>query len=246
MKTILPRIFAVWTVITFTVTLLIEALLLFLTGFLKEPRRTEVFRRISIVWIRVFLFISGCWLKVKGQEYFRKKQVYIVTCNHNSFLDVPVLTPFVPGPNKTIAKAEMARIPIFGLVYKRGSILVDRKDKLSRQHSYIEMKQVLDQGMHMCIYPEGTRNKTSLPLNEFHNGAFKLSVEHGTPIIPALIFNTRKILPTDRPFYFKPGKIELHFLPEIKAAPGESFESLKERVHQVMGDYYVANGGAKS
>lgn len=241
MKNILPRILALWTLLVFSITLLIEALLLFLTGFLKEPCKTEVFRRISIVWIRVFLFLSGCWLKVRGQEHFRDKQVYIVTCNHNSFLDVPVLTPFVPGPNKTIAKAEMAKIPIFGLVYKRGSILVNRKDKASRQHSYIEMKHVLDQGMHMCIYPEGTRNKTSRPLKEFHDGAFRLAVDNNIPIIPALIFNTRKILPTGKTFYFNPGRIELHFLPEVSIVPEEPFESLKKRVYQLMEEYYTTN-----
>jgi 1-acyl-sn-glycerol-3-phosphate acyltransferase len=42
-------------------------------------------------------------------------------------MDVPLSTPHIPGPNKTIAKKELAQIPIFGIIYKRGSILVDRK-----------------------------------------------------------------------------------------------------------------------
>ena len=69
---------------------------------------------------------------------------------------MPVSSPGIPGGNKTIAKAEMAKIPLFGLIYKTGSILVDRKNEKSRRDSFTKMKEVLDMGLHMCIYPEGT------------------------------------------------------------------------------------------
>lgn len=241
MKNILYRITAFWALITFTVTITIVALLLFLTSWLREPRKTEVFRRISMVWIRFYYLITGCGFVIKGREHFKKGKVYIVTCNHNSFIDVPTLTPFVPGPNKTIAKAEMARIPIFGLVYKRGSILVNRKDKDSRKASYLQMVQVLKKGMHMCIYPEGTRNKTAAPLKEFYDGAFRLAVDTQHDIIPALIFNTKKVLPTDKTFYFRPSRIELHFLEPVPVAGFTSATELKEHVHNVMTGYYEAN-----
>ena len=110
--------------------------------------------------MRIFFFVTGCSLKVKGKENFQHGENYIVICNHNSLMDVPLSTPFIPGANKTIAKVEMAKIPIFGLIYKRGSVLVDRNDKNSRKNSFKKMKEVLNMGMHMCIYPEGTRNKT--------------------------------------------------------------------------------------
>ena len=241
MKNIFYRIAALWTVLVFSLSLLVEAFLLFITGWLKEPKKTEVFRRISIVWIRVFLFLVGCRLKVVGKENFEKGKVYVVTSNHNSFLDVPVLTPFVPGPNKTIAKIEMSRIPIFGLVYKRGSILVDRKDKESRKKSFLQMIQVIQKGMHMCIYPEGTRNKTSQPLKEFHDGAFRLAMDTQKDSITTLIFNTKKILPADRGFWFKPGKIELHFLEPVRVQNYDSHEELKLSVHKIMSEYYSEN-----
>jgi len=241
MKNILSKVFAVWALIVFGTTILIVALLVWLTGFLKEPTKTEFFRKISVVWIRLFLFLTGCNLKVRGTKYFIPGNRYIVCCNHNSFMDIPVVTPFIPGANKTIAKAEMAKIPIFGMVYKRGSILVDRNDKKSRQNSFRKMKQVLMQGMHMCIYPEGTRNKTELPLKSFHDGAFRLAVETDTAIIPALIFNSKKALPPTKGFYFWPAKMELHFLPEIRVTKEENYEILKDKVYQVMTDYYLLN-----
>ena len=242
MKNFIFGITAAWALIIFVITMLLVDLPIWFIGIYPEPKRTEYFRQISKVWMQVFFFLSGCRLKVFGKENFKPGEVYIVTCNHNSLLDIPVSTPFIPGTNKTIAKAEMAKIPLFGLIYKRGSVLVDRSDKKSRQDSFKKMKQVLETGMHMCIYPEGTRNKTNLPLKEFHDGAFKLARETGVAIIPAIILNTKKILPAGKTFYFRPGKIEIHFLPAVAPEEDGDFLLLKEKVHQIMNDYVVANG----
>ena len=215
------------------------AILMWLIGTIKEPRRTYIFRIISNIWMRIFFFLSGCSLKVRGIKNFKKGETYIVICNHNSFMDVPLTTPFIPGDNKTIAKIEMAKIPIFGLIYKRGSILVDRNDKNSRKNSFKKMKEVLEMGMHMCIYPEGTRNKTDVPIKEFHDGAFKLAVETGNAILPALIFNTKKVLPPGKTFFFRPSKMELHFLPPFSLNKPDDFELIKQKLHGIMTGYYV-------
>ena len=212
---------------------------MWIIGIIDEPRRTAIFRMITVVWMKIFFFLTGCSLKIVGLRNFKKGENYIVTCNHNSLMDVPLTTPFIPGPNKTIAKAEMAKTPLFGLVYKRGSILVDRNDKNSRQNSFKKMKEVLNMGMHMCIYPEGTRNKTSLPLKKFYDGAFKLAVDTQTAILPALIFNTKNALPADKIFFFWPSKMELHFLPAVPVIKTEDFEILKEKVFSIMTDYYL-------
>ena len=66
-------------------------------------------------------------------------------------MDVPLSSPGIPGANKTIAKAGMAKIPLFGLIYKSGSVLVDRKNEQSRKASYSKMKEVLALGLHMCF-----------------------------------------------------------------------------------------------
>lgn len=240
----MAKIFASWALLVFIITLLPVALIIWMIGLIAEPRRTQIFRKISKAWMLLFFFLTGCSLKIKGKKNFKPGEKYIVVCNHNSLMDVPVTTPFIPGANKTIAKAEMAKIPLFGLIYKRGSILVDRKDRDSRRGSFSKMKAVLNMGIHMCIYPEGTRNRTDLPLKEFHDGAFRLSIETGVPILPALIFNTKKILPPGKAFYFWPSQMEIHFLPPVHVTQKENYESLKIKVHDIMSLYYIefANG----
>ncbi len=244
-RKILAALFAVWALIFFVLTLLPVALLMWFIGVIKEPNRTQIFRIISNIWMRFFFMITGCGIKIRGRKNFEKGKNYIITCNHNSFMDVPVTTPFIPGANKTIAKAEMAKIPVFGLIYKRGSVLVDRNDKNSRKDSFRKMKHVLALGMHMCIYPEGTRNKTDQPLKEFHDGAFKLAIDTNTDILPAILFGTRRILPPGKAFYFWPGQMEIHFLSPVNITTGESYENLKERVFKIMYKYIADRAPAK-
>jgi len=239
-KNLLGRIFALWAVLMFVSTLLIIFLPMWITGIWKEPRRSYIMQRMFRGWMIVFFFLTGLRLRVRGKEHFQQGTNYIVVFNHNSLMDVPVSVPFMPGANKTIAKIEMARIPLFGIVYRRGSILVDRKREESRKMSYIKMKEVLEWGLHMCIYPEGTRNKTAQPLQRFHDGAFRLSFDSGKPILPAVIFNTAKVLPR-KIFFFWPSKIELHYLQPLSPGDFPSFEILREHVFHVMKEHYVSN-----
>src|SRR4051812_36284963 len=116
-KNVFGAIWALWGLLTFAVTLLVIILPVCITFLIKEPAGTEAFRRISVAWMRVYLFLIACPLTVKGKEHFKKGETYIVVSNHTSLMDVPVCTPFVPGANKTIAKKSFARIPIFGWVY---------------------------------------------------------------------------------------------------------------------------------
>ena len=237
-KNILGRIFALWAIIVFVSTMLIAFLPMWMIGLWKEPKRSYFMHRIFHTWMVVFFFFAGIRLKIKGRENFRKGENYIVVFNHNSLMDVPVSVPFMPGANKTIAKIEMAKIPLFGMFYKRGSVLIERKNEESRKMSYIKMKEVLDMGLHMCIYPEGTRNKSAQPLQRFHNGAFQLAFDSGRSILPALIFNTAKVLPR-KFFFFWPSKIELHYLQSVSPNSFSSTEELRTHIFNLMKEYYV-------
>jgi 1-acyl-sn-glycerol-3-phosphate acyltransferase len=178
---------------------------------------------------------------LKGKQNFEHGKNYIVVCNHNSLMDVPVTCPFVPGGNKTIAKLEMAKTPVFGMLYKMGSVLVDRKSDKSRRESYAKMKQVLAMGLHMTIYPEGTRNKTSEPLKPFQDGAFRLAIDTQKEIIPTLVFNTRIVLPADKTFFLWPHPLQMHFLAPVPVNPELTTAELKATVFRLMRDYYVAH-----
>lgn len=239
-KNIFGRIFALWATIVFLVTMLIAFPIIWATKFYPEPKASIRFQQAARIWMRVFFFLTFLRIRIKGREYFERGESYIVVSNHSSFMDIPLTTPFIPGPNRTIAKKEMASIPIFGMIYQRGSVLVDRKSDESRKQSFSLMKAVLDRGLHMCIYPEGTRNKTNEPLQYFHNGAFKLAVDTGRPIIPTVILNTAKVLPPGKAFYWWPSTISMHFLEPINVG-SNSLEDIKDETFDRMKEFILQN-----
>lgn len=226
-----------WAILVFVVTLFIFLLPIGLTVLWPEPKRSRLAYFFWSGWMGSFLPLSGIFRKVVGRNHFKKGKNYVVICNHNSLLDPPISSPTIPGPNKTIAKIEMARIPIFGIIYRRGAVLVDRKSEESRRSSYLKMKEVLEQGLHMCIYPEGTRNKTREPLQRFQDGAFRLAIDTKKEIIPAVIFNTARALPR-KTFYYWPTVVEMHFL-EPLSVEGKTVQQLKQEAYTIMRDYYV-------
>ncbi|MBS1600488.1 MAG: 1-acyl-sn-glycerol-3-phosphate acyltransferase [Bacteroidetes bacterium] len=238
--TIFGHIWALWAAIVFISTMLVFMIPFFLFCYFQpDPIKTRRFILYSRTWMAIFLTLVGCPLTVKGRKNFKKGKTYIVLCNHNALIDVPVSSPGIPGGNKTIAKIEMAKIPVFGLLYKTGSVLVDRKNESSRRESFSKMKEVLEMGLHMCIYPEGTRNLTDQPLKSFHDGAFRLALLTKKEIIPSLIFNSRKTMPPGKTFFLLPYRLSMHFLEPVIPLEEDTVETLKQRVFEIMREYYL-------
>ena len=103
------------------------------------------------------------------------------------------------------------------------------------------MVDALKKGYHLCLFPEGTRNKTDKPLGTFFDGAFKVAIKAQKPIIPVLIFGTKHILHPTKKYWAWPHKIEFHFLPEVSVEGMKSSDSdgLQSKVYALMHDYYV-------
>ncbi len=240
LKEIFARIWAFWGLALFMVTMFIAYIFYIPCHFLKEPHKANWHRHVSRVWMFTFLNLIGCPLKIKGAQQFKSLPNCIIVSNHNSLMDVPVTTPFMPRANKTIAKKSFSRIPIFGWIYSFGSVLVDRNNDASRRKSFEDMKWVLNNHLDMVIYPEGTRNRTDEPLKKFYDGAFRLAIDTKKPIIPTLVFNTKKVLPVHKIFYMLPYKLEMHFLPAVESVNCTSKE-LKEKVFNQMWEYYKMN-----
>ena len=240
-KNIFAGIWALWGLVTFILTFLVIFLPSMASHLMKEmPHGQYYFIKVSKLWMNCWLFLIGCPVKVTGKENFEKGKAYVIVFNHNALLDVPLSAPYVPGPNKTIAKASFAKIPLFGWFYSKGSVLVDRKDERSRSKSFDLMKKVLASGMHMCIYPEGTRNRSTEPIKQFYDGAFRLAVAAKKDIIPCVITGTKKAMPIDKKFYLMPTPLKMHFMHPVSTTDIDVKE-LKEKVYLQMKEYYVSN-----
>lgn len=109
-----------------------------------------------------------------------------------------------------IGKAELAKIPIFSIIYKRICILVDRKDPKSRADVYRKAAEKMNHGQNIVIFPEGgVPDDISVLLDTFKDGAFILSAKHQFPIAVYTFIGLKEMFPFDSSKGF-PGKVKVY------------------------------------
>ena len=187
------------------------------------------------IWVWMFSIPSFIFFKSHDKQLIDRKKSYIFTISHTSFLDAPAIPISIPIQLRGLGKKELSKIPIFGLISSRFAVWVDRTDQESRKKSIDKMIKTLNNGISIMVAPEGTRNDTSAPLLPFYNGPFRLAIETGTPILPTVIYNAKKLMPKGK-LMLKPGTIHTYFLPAVETQhlTEDNLPALKEKVFQMM------------
>jgi 1-acyl-sn-glycerol-3-phosphate acyltransferase len=214
------------------------AILLTLVIWFGNRKFKRRFARLCYYWVpRWLCWPCGIRFKSIGLKNLKKGEQYIIVSNHNSTLDIFANPGTSPVFYKFLAKAEIQRIPLLGKIASPFCIFVDRKNKSSRTESFERLVEVVEQDTaSVFIYPEGTRNRTSEPLKEFYNGAFKLAIRTQKPIVVQTLLNTRKLGPPDDLFNLAPGLIQSiwHEPISTEGMTLEDVPKLKERVRSIM------------
>lgn len=172
-----------------------------------------------LYYIGCFLAITGVRLggirvETQGLENLKPGQNYIFMSNHVSNLDPPILIPSVPGRCSVLVKKELFRIPILGTGMKLAKLVpVDRSNREAAIESVRAAVAVLQQGLHMVIYPEGTRSANG-KLLPFKKGPFHLAIESGVPVVPVTLLGTYELWPKHR-FAMRAGTATAVFHPPV-------------------------------
>ncbi len=187
-------------------------------------------------WSNTWMKLTRMKLEVEGSEYFNLRKDYIMVGNHSSSLDIFAMASSVPIPFKALAKKELQDVPVMGFLFKTGCIHVDRNNPESRRKSIEEVKVELALGYSILIMPEGTRNKTSKPLGEFKDGAFRIAIETQTPILPFVILNVRMLMPYPLNIIQGPGTIRVKYLPpvDVIGLTDEDIPNLKQNIYAMI------------
>jgi 1-acyl-sn-glycerol-3-phosphate acyltransferase len=148
---------------------------------------------IGKLWAGLVLYGMGFFPKVDYRAKIDRKKSYMLTANHTSMIDIMMMIHVSKTPFVFIGKRELAKLPVFGLIYKRSCILVDRGNAKSRKEAFLEAQRRLKNGVSICIFPEGgVPDDISIKLYEFKDGAFRLSIEHQIPIVPISFPDNKK------------------------------------------------------
>ena len=177
--------------------------------------------------------LVGVKVVLRGLENLHAGQNYIFMANHVSNLDPPVLIPSIPGRCSVLVKKELFRTPILGTGMRIADLVpVDRADRESAIESVNAATRVLAKGLHMVIYPEGTRSSDG-QLLPFKKGPFHLAMDSGVPVVPVTLLGTFESWPKTR-FALRPGTATVVFHPAIDPRGYADRDALMSDVRESM------------
>ncbi len=136
---------------------------------------------------------------------------YIFCPNHFSYLDIPTMG-LNPINTVFVGKNDMETIPLFGYMYKKLHITVNRTSLKSRVNTVLASMKAIDDGKSLVIYPEGGMLTTNPPqMCAFKDGAFRTAIEKQIAIVPVTIPYNWIILPDQKKIRLQAGKVKLIF-----------------------------------
>ncbi len=242
-KRFIAIFFTVYAALIFIGFLLLIFPLVIIASFFGKIQGGNFIYKLCHIWADFFLLMTGIFHRNIYEALHDRTRHFVFVFNHISYMDIPVLLKTIRWQHiRVLGKAEMAKIPVFGFLYRCAAVMVERGDPEKRAKSVEQLKSVLRKGISIVIAPEGTFNMTHKPLKEFYDGAFKIAIETQTPIKPVLFLDTYDRMGYESLFSIKPGKSRSVYLEEI-AVEGltiADIDLLKERVYKLMENKLIA------
>ncbi len=219
--------------IVFAVLFLI--LLPFLLIPILFPSQFKLTGIINRWWARLLLFFVFIPFRVEYRSKLDRKKQYIFCPNHFSYIDIPTA-----GLNHFntifVGKNEIEKVPLFGYMYGKLHITVDRSKLKSRYTSLKRSLEAIDEGKSLVIFPEGGIVTERDPvLGRFKDGAFRIAIEKQIAIVPVTIPYNWIILPADQfVLHWHPLRVIFHEPVETTGLTLNDVDALKERVFNII------------
>jgi 1-acyl-sn-glycerol-3-phosphate acyltransferase len=181
--------------------------------------------------------LNPLWqFRTAGEFPADPRRPYVVVSNHESFADI-LLISHLPWEMKWLSKAELFRVPVLGwMMQLAGDVPVKRGFGPSAIEAMTRCREILGRKVSVMIFPEGTRSPTS-ELLPFKDGAFRLAIEAGVPILPLAVSGTGPALPK-HDWRFNRSAATVRVLSPVETAglTVEQVPELRERVRQLIVD----------
>ena len=188
-------------------------------------------------WSRGILKVSGVALTVEGLSNIPQSGPCVFVCNHRSYYDIPLLLAGLDKPHGILAKEELAKIPLLSRWMKLlGCVFVQRDDVRASVRALNDATAIVEGGKSFVIFPEGTRYKGQEGgAGEFKNGAFRIAIKTGAPVVPVAISGARALFEANGN-RCRPGSVRIQVLPPIQTAGMSKAEQkqLPEAVRQTI------------
>jgi 1-acyl-sn-glycerol-3-phosphate acyltransferase len=177
---------------------------------------------------------AGIRVEVSGLEHVPVDRQCIFMCNHVSNLDPPVVLPMLPGRSSVLLKKELMSIPILGRAMRMGNFVpVERGGRRdAAQASVAAATEALKSGLHILVFPEGTRSRDGR-LSGFKKGPFFLAQQTLAPIVPIVLSGTQTMMHKGSAA-ITPGVAKVRFLPVIEPSQYANREETMRAVREAI------------
>ncbi len=229
-------IYNFYAVVLFVALMLPVFLFAVLVSFLGNVRGGSLIYKACRLWADIWFTLIFIKHRNIYEVPLNKDQSYIFVANHISYLDSAIMVKAFRQPLRALGKVEMAKVLVFGFIYRKTIVTVDRNSPERRAKSVAILKSILRRGISVLVFPEGTFNTTHQPLKQFYDGAFRIAIETGTAIKPVLFLDAYNRMPYESLFSLNPGINRCIFLDEV-STDGLSINDiamLREKVYGIM------------
>lgn len=153
---------------------------------------------------KVMLWVAGTKQTVIGEENVPTDQPVLYIPNHRSYFDILLIYSKVPGLTGFVAKDVMLRYPLLrDWMKKLYCLFLNRENPRESLKTILQGIENIKNGISMCIFPEGTRNKVDTEMLSFKEGSLKMAEKTGCLIIPVALTNTAEIFENHMPWIHK-------------------------------------------
>lgn len=242
----LQWIYSIYALITFVAIMLLLFPFALIAGFFGRIKGGNMMIRICMFWADLWFPLIFIWHKKIYEAPHDKKKSYIFLSNHISYLDAAIIVKAYRQPIRPLGKVEMSKVPIFGFIYRNAILTVDRGSATDRANSVRVLKSLINKGVSVMVFPEGTFNMGTSPLKEFYNGAFRVAIETQTPIKPVLFLDAYRRMHYQSLFSLTPGHCRVVYLDEIPVSSYtlKDTDRLKDEVYAIMEKKLIEYGAA--
>lgn len=189
------------------------------------------------LWAWCFYRFSGLPMRVDRRFRPDPAQPYVYCANHTSYLDIPATGFALPGYLTYVGKHSLKRVPLFGYMFGKLHIAVDRRSRVSGYRSLLAAYAAVDRGSSLIVFPEGGIHDVPQPqLMPFKDGPFRIAIEKQIPVVPVTIPFNWRILPDDGrllPYRF-PGLVVIHPPIDTRGMTAANLPALRQRTYQTI------------
>lgn len=229
-------LYCIYAIVLFLVLLLLLMPFFVAASFFGRIKGGNIMYRICSIWSDIWLLMIGIYTKVIHEHPLAEIRPCVFVANHISYMDIPMVVKTVREKIRPLGKAEMSKVPLFGFMYKYVVVMVERSNAENRSKSVQVMKSVLEKGISIFIFPEGTFNETGNTLKDFYDGAFRIAIGTQSPIQPVIYPDTIKRMHYSSIFSITPGLSRAIFLDliPVDGYTMETLPQLKQLVYDKM------------